>query len=168
VIHQALGRAVPIELSSDLRVRGRVTRLALVSIVALGLVLGLATTLRPTAAILVALALGWATMPAVLAWSLVRPAARYLLAVPASLVTLGLLAICVTALPPASVAATGWLLMTAGVLIGGGLGIWFWYRAIPVPAALEDPFGRGRWMLIAVHVSLVVVGWGLTASTLLA
>ena len=42
MIHEALGRPVPVELTSDRRVRGRVLRLAAVSLVALGLVVGLA------------------------------------------------------------------------------------------------------------------------------
>ena len=42
VIHEALGRAVPVELTGDGRIRGRILRLAAVSLVALGLVTGLA------------------------------------------------------------------------------------------------------------------------------
>jgi hypothetical protein len=59
------------------------------------------------------------------------------------------------------------VLVTAGVLLGGVLGLWFWYRLLPVPAALDDPFSRGRWTLIAVHVSLIVVGLVLAAVELL-
>jgi hypothetical protein len=168
MIHQALGRAVPIELTGDRRIRGRVMRLAVVSLVALGLVTGLAAvTLDVPAAVLAALALGWVLMPAVLAWSLREPRARYLLVVPSSLVTLGLLAICIGWMPASPIAAGGWLLMTLGVGLGGTLGLWLWYRLAPVPSALDDPVAPGRWALIAVHVALVAVGWALAATVLL-
>jgi len=168
VIHRALGRPVPVELTQDPRVRGRVVRLTVVSMVALGLVTGLAAaTLDAPPAVLVCLALGWILMPAFLAWSLRDPRARYLLVVPASLVTLGLLAICVGWMPVSGVAAAGWVLMAAGVALGGGLGLWVWYRVLPVPAALDDPLAPGRWGLIAVHVGLVTIGWVLAATALL-
>jgi hypothetical protein len=167
VIHGALGRPVPVELTSDPRIRARVARLAVVSVVALALVLSLAiATLDTWPMVVVALALGWATMPTILAWSYRRPGARYLLVVPASLVSLALVAVCLVT-PVASVpAAIGWAAMTSGVLLGGLLGIWFWYRLLPVPRALDDPLGRGRWELIALHVALVVVGGVLAATRL--
>jgi len=165
VIHEALGRPVPIELTSDRRIRPRVLRLAAVSVVALGLVWGLASaTLEAPPAITAVLALGWILMPTVLLSSLVVPQARYLLVVPASLVAIGLLAICVGWLPGSPIEATGWLLMTAGVSLGGVLGLWFWFRVAPVPAALDDPYAAGRWALIAIHVTLIVVGWTLVAA----
>lgn len=168
MIHAALGRPVPVELTDDRRVRGRVLRLAAVSLVALGLVAGLATaTLDAPPAVVGALALGWVLMPAVLALSLREVRARYLLVVPSSLVTIGLLAICIGWLPATATAATGWLLMTAGVGLGGALGLWLWYRLLPVPSSLDDPLAPGRWGLIGVHVALVVVGWGLAATALL-
>jgi hypothetical protein len=168
VIHAALGRAVPVELTADRRVRGRVMRLAAVSLVALGLVTGLAAvTLDAPPAVMASLAAGWILMPTALAWSLRELRARYLLVVPSSLVTVGLLAICVGWMPPAAPAAAGWLLMTAGVGLGGALGLWLWFRLLPVPAALDDPLAPGRWALIAVHVALVVVGWTLAATALL-
>lgn len=164
MIHQALGRPVPVELTGDERIRGRVLRLALVSLVALGAVFALAaTTVHPASAVLVLLGAGWVLMPAVLAWSLADARARYLLTVPASLVTLGLLAICVGWLPASAGAAAGWLLVTAGVLLGGSLGLWLWYRLLPVPDSLDDPLAPGRWALIAVHAGLVVVGLMLAA-----
>ena len=168
MIHEALGRAVPIELTDDRRIRHRVLRLAAVSLVALGLLVGLcAATLDAPPVILASLALGWVLMPTVLAGSLREPRARYLLVVPASLVTLGLLAICLGWMPTSEMAAAGWLLMTAGVGLGGMLGLWLWFRLMPVPAALDDPLAPGRWALIAVHVALVVVGWALAATALL-
>jgi len=168
VIHEALGRAVPIELTGDPAIRHRVQRLAAVSLVALGLICGLgAATLDAPPAVLAGLALGWILMPTVLAWSLREPRARYLLVVPSSLVTLGLLAICVGWMPVSAMAAAGWLLMTTGVGLGGVLGLWFWFRLMPVPAALDDPLAPGRWALIAIHVALVVIGWALAATALL-
>lgn len=142
-------------------------RLAATSIVALGLIWGLATaTLDVPAAIGAVLALGWFLMPAVLLWSLAAAGARYVLAVPATLVTVGLLAICLGWLPGSPIAAAGWVLITAGVALGALLGLWFWYRVAPVPTALDDPYARGRWALIGVHVGLIVVGWALAATAL--
>ncbi len=168
MIHSALGRPVPVELTGDPRVQGRVRRLAAVSLVALALITGLAiASLDAPPAVVACLGLGWILMPAVLAWSLVEPRARYLLVVPSSLVTLGLLAICVGWLPGSATAAAGWLVLTAGVVLGAGLGLWAWYRLLPVPAALDDPLAPGRWALIAAHVALVVAGWTLAATALL-
>lgn len=168
MIHQALGRAIPVELTGDERVRNRVLRLAGVSLVALGLVTGLAAaTLDAPPAVMASLAAGWILMPAALTWSLRELRARYLLVVPSSLVTLGLIAICIGWMPPSVMAAAGWLLMTIGVGLGGVLGLWLWFRLLPVPAALDDPLAPGRWALIAVHVALVAIGWSLAASALL-
>jgi hypothetical protein len=168
VIHQALGRPVPIELTDDARIERRVIRLAATSVIALGLLWGLATaTLTIPDLVSLALVIGWIVMPITLLSSLSSPRARYLLVVPAILVTLGLLAICLTALPAAFPAAAGWLLVTAGVVLGGLLGLWFWYRVAPVPAGLDDPYAAGRWALIAIHVALVVVGLSMAATALL-
>jgi hypothetical protein len=168
VIHRALGRPVPVELTGDGRIDGRVKRLTAVSLVALGLVTGLGlATLEAPPAVFALLALGWVLMPAVLASSLRDPALRYLLVVPASLVTLGLLAICIGWLPAQPMAAAGWVLMAAGIGLGGTLGLWLWYRLLPVPGPLDDPLSRGRWLLVSVHIGLVVVGWGLAATALL-
>lgn len=38
------------------------------------------------------------------------------------------------------------------------MGLWFWYRLLPVLESLRDPFASGRWTLIAIHVGLVVCG----------
>jgi hypothetical protein len=168
VIHAALGRSVPIELTRDRRVTWRVRRLTAVSVVALGLIWGLASaTLHAPSAIGVVLAAGWILMPAVLLLSLVTPGARYLLIVPASLVVVGLLAVCVGWLPAAPLAATGWLLMTAGIALGAVLGLLFWYRIAPVAPALDDPYAAGRWALIGLHIALVTVGWAFAATALL-
>jgi hypothetical protein len=152
----------PIELSANPRFATRVKRLAAVSLVALGLIWALASaTLHAPVALNAALAAGWVLMPTMLIASLAEPRLRYALVVPASLVGFGLLAISAWWLPADPVAAGGWLLMTAGVLLGGVLGIWFWLRLLPVPRALDDPFSAGRWALIWVHVGLIVLGLAL-------
>lgn len=167
MIHRALGRAVPIELTTDVRIRDRVARLTLVSLLALGILAGLAavTTEAPPAVVAV-LVTGWLAMPAVLAWSLRRPSARYALVLPASLVSLGLLAICVGWLPASTAASAGWLLLASGVWLGAALGLWLWFRLVPAPAALHDPFAPGRWALIGLHVGLVALGAALAATAL--
>lgn len=147
------------EMTADVGFERRVRRLAGVSSIALGVVFGLATAGGAgEGPVRVALALGWFLMPALLYSSLWRPVLRYLLVVPASLVSLALLAIVGWGLPTALLAATGWILLTAGVLVGGGLGLWFWYRLLPVPPGFHDPFSPGRWALIGVHVGLVAMG----------
>jgi hypothetical protein len=169
VIHEAFGRPVPVELSGDPRMGRRVRRLAATSVVALGLIWALArTTLGIPAAIEGLLLAGWVLMPSSLVLSLAVPRTRYLLAVPASLVTVGLAWICLEWLPAAPLAAAGWLLLTGGIALGGWLGIWLWYRAVPVPAWLDDPEAPGRWTLIAIHVGLVAIGWTLAATALAA
>jgi hypothetical protein len=73
----------------------------------------------------------------------------------------GLVALCLTALPSEPLARAGWVLVTAGILLGGVLGGWFWFRWLPVPASLDAPFAPGRWVLVAVHVSMIVAGLAL-------
>ena len=164
----ALGSRRPIELSADPRFAPRVKRLAATSLVALGFIWALAVvTLDAPTLVVTALAAGWVLMPATLFASLARPRLRYALVAPASLVGGGLLAIAAWWLPADPVAGTGWLLMTAGVLFGGVLGIWFWLRLLPVPPTLDDPFSRGRWAMIAIHIALIVVGLALAAMSLL-
>jgi hypothetical protein len=146
----------------------RVKRLGFVSIVALGLIWAMAVvSLDAPPLVDGALAAGWVLMPLVLFASLAQPRLRYGLLLPGSLVGLGLLAICVGWLPAEATAAAGWLSITAGVLLGSVLGLWFWYRLLPVPAALDDPYAGGRWALIGGHVALIVMGLGLAATALL-
>lgn len=159
MIHRALGRPVPIELTADPRLIRRVRRLAAVSSVALGLIAILAAaTLEVPDPIIVALFAGWLAMPTVLVVSLRRPEFRYGLAVPATLVTFGLGAIVIGWLPDQPIAAVGWVLILAGVLLGGLMGLWFWFRVVPVPARFDQPNAPGRSRLIAVHVGLVIIG----------
>jgi hypothetical protein len=156
-----------VELTADRRFERRVRRLAVVSAVALGLIWALVvTTLETPVAVDVAFAAGWLLMPTILAVSLRSPRARYALVAPASAVSLGLLAVCLGWRPADPLVAAGWVLMTAGVALGGGLGLWLWYRLMPVPPRLDDPFSSGRWALIGVHVALVAVGFGLAATAL--
>ena len=164
---EALRRGTPLELSADRRFAGRIRRLAGTASIALGLIWYLAVaTLDAPPAIGVALAAGWLSMPAILIASLERPLLRYALVIPSTLVGLPLLAISIAWLPVGFLAAAGWLLMTSGILMGGVLGLWFWYRLFPVPAALDDPMSSGRWMLIAVHIGLIVIGAALAATIL--
>jgi hypothetical protein len=167
-VPRSIPGSIPVELSADRRMARRVKRLGFVSLVALGLIWALAVaSLDAPWCVDGALAAGWALMPTILFASLSRPRLRYGLVVPGSLVGVGLIAICGWWLPGEPVAAAGWLSMTAGVLLGSALGLWFWYRLVPVPARLDDPYSPGRWALIGVHVALIVVGWGLAAAPLL-
>lgn len=169
MIHRALHREIPVELTADRRITRRVQRLAAVSAVALGLIWALAVaTLETPAAVEAVLFAGWLLMPSVLVASVVRPPFRYLLVLPAGLVSLGLLAIVAGWLPADPIASVGWLLVLAGVLLGGIMGMWFWYRIAPVPAGLDDLGSRGRWSLIVLHVTLIVLGLALAALPLVA
>lgn len=164
----AVRRATPVELSADPRFAGRVRRLAATAVVALGLIWALATTtLEAPPLVVVMLALGWVTMPSILAASLARPRLRYALVVPSVLVGTGLLAISAAWLPSNAFASAGWVLLTVGVLLGGLLGLWFWFRLAPVPEGLDDPFSRARMALIGVHVTLIVAGLSLAALALI-
>ena len=167
MIHAALGRPVPVELTGDRRIVRRVKRLAATSAVALGLIWGLAVaTLHVPSGISLALAAGWVLMPATLVASLARPSLRYWLVVPATFVSIGLLALCASWLPAAPIPALGWVSTTIGVLLGGGMGFWLWFRILPVPRVLDDPGSRWRWGLIVVHVGLIVGGVVMSAEAL--
>jgi len=149
----------PVELTSDAAFARRIIRLAVTSSIALGLVWLLAiVTLDAHPGVGASLALGWLMMPSILFLSLRRPKLRYALAIPSALVGLPLLIICASNLPEGQVARTGWLLLTAGILSGGALGVWFWFRWLPVPSRLHAPFSPGRWALVGLHVAFVVSG----------
>lgn len=155
-----------VELSADPGFAHRVRRLVAVSAVALGVVTYLAaTTTAAPLGTLAMLAAGWLMMPIILASSLRRPKLRYGLVAPASLVGGGLIWLCLGWLPGDPTTAAGWVLVTAGVLLGGTLGSWFWYRLAPVPAVMELPFSAARLALIAVHTGLVVLGVALILSS---
>ncbi len=127
--------------------------------VALGLIWWLAVvTLDIHPVIDLSLAAGWVLMPSLLMLSLRRPLLRYALVVPSSLVGVPLLVIAASGVAEGVVATVGWQILTAGILLGGALGIWFWFRWLPVPGWLHDPFSPHRWLLVALHVGLVLGG----------
>lgn len=164
----AVSRPRPVELSTDPGFARRIKRLGWTSLVALGVITALAAlTLDVPLPLTSALAAGWLLMPAILFASLDHPLLRYGLALPASLVGVPLLAILVAWLPGAPLPAIGWALMTSGVAMGGLLGIWFWYRLLPVPRSLDDPYAAGRLALIGIHIGLIVVGMALAATALI-
>ncbi len=159
-----LGR-VGVEMSDDPHFLPRIRRLAAVSSVALGLIwfLAIRTTEPHSSAIDGALFAGWILMPTVLWASIRRPEIRPTVFLPSALVTVGLIALCLMSLPSNSAVRAGWILITAGILFGGVLGGWFWFRWFPVPASLDDPFGSGRWTLVGLHIAMIVAGLVLVA-----
>ena len=162
VIRSARERPQPVEMTSDPRFAARVVRLAVTSVIALGAIFAQwAWTGNGNPTILIALGGGWILMPTLLIVSLRRPQFRYGVVVPAAAVSLALVAICLGNSPPSPTARSGWLLISSGVLLGGLLGAWFWFRWLPVPRQLDDPYSPGRWAMIAVHVGLIVAGLGL-------
>ncbi len=144
-----------IELTGNRLFAHRVRRLVAISTVALGVIWGLAFIDAAPAWVLVLLAVGWVSMPTILAASLKRPSLRFGLVVPAGAVSFGLIGMVATA-PGETV--VGWLLITAGILLGGFLGVWFWFRWIPVPRILDDPFSWPRVALVGLHLALILVG----------
>lgn len=154
-----------IEMSADPLFLPRVRRLGAVSSIALGVIwlLALRTTEPHSTAIDTALLSGWILMPTVLWASIRRPELRPFVFVPSALVTVGLAALCLTALPDDAAIRGGWLLVTGGILFGGVLGGWFWFRWFPVPAAFDSPFGFPRWALIGAHVGMILAGMALVA-----
>lgn len=136
------------------RLHPRVRRLAVVSSIALGLVWWLSLDVSGAGALeRWGLLAGWVLMPATLVASLFDAWARFAVGVPASLVSLVALRLTWLEFPSA-----GWMLLAAGVLLGGMLGMWSWFRWAPIPAMFRAPYGRGRRALIAVHVALTAAG----------
>lgn len=149
----------PVEMTTDPGFTARIRRLIGVSIVALGSITLLVFVVAdagwlPTALLISA----WVLMPALLAYSLSKPVWRYLLALPAVAASVALLLVAIESTGP-SWAWAGWWMMTIGVLSGGSLGTWFWYRWLPVPRPLDEPFSRGRWVLVSIHAGLIATGW---------
>lgn len=166
-MRDALARRTPVELSAEPRFAARIRRLAATATVALGALWWLSVaTLEAPAVVDLALLSGWILMPAILVASLAEPRWRYALVLPSALIGAPLLGICAFWLHPWAIAAAGWILVTAGILFGSLLGVWFWYRLLPVPVALDEPFSPGRWVLIAAHIALIVVGLLLAATPL--
>ena len=153
---------MPLELSDDPRFARRIVRLAVTSMIMLGVIFALAlNTPHPARSVVIALALGWMLMPTLLLTSLRWPRVRYGLLVPSTLVSLSLVAISVNQSSQDLMTWAGWWSLTFGVLLGGLMGVWFWFRWLPVPVLFHDPFSRARWALIVLHVALVVIGAGL-------
>ncbi len=158
------GRA-GIEMSGHALFVPRIRRLAGVSSIALGIiwVLAITTTRSHAAAIDGGLLLGWILMPTVLRISIRHPEVRPMVSLPSALVTVGLLTLCLTALPADAAVSAGWLLITGGILFGDVLGGWFWFRWFPVPPFLDAPFGPARWVLVGAHVAMITAGIALVA-----
>lgn len=144
-----------VELTADAGMTRRVRRLVAVSAVALGVIVLLAVRDDGPGWVVALLAVGWVLMPVFLWASLSRPRLRYLLMLPATAVTIGLVGMTIAA---GGTSAVGWLILTLGIASGGFLGLWFWYRWFPVPFALDDPYGMPRIGLVGLHVGLVLVG----------
>ena len=151
----------PVEMTTDPGFVKRVNRLVAISATALGLIFFLAVATTDAGWMAYGLLLtGWVSMPTLLARSVTRPAWRYLLTIPASLTTVGVMIVALGY--DGSVLATlGWWSIAAGLGVGGTLGAWFWYRWMPVPRIFDRPFSAGRWALIATHAGLVLLGVGL-------
>jgi hypothetical protein len=148
-----------VEVTADRAFTRRVARLSIVSALMLGAIWAAARASRQGhPAIGYLLTSGWVLMPVVLLASLRRPRLRYALILPATLVTIGVAATFATVGSFDTRATAGWALVTSGVLLGDTLGVWFWFRLFPVPRALDDPFSRGRWVVVGLHVALVVTG----------
>jgi hypothetical protein len=152
-----------VELTTDRLFAHRIRRLVVISAVALGVIFGLAFANDGETWMLVLLGIGWVTMPTILALSLRRPLLRYALLVPASAVSIGLIGMTLGA--PDSTGA-GWLLITLGILLGGGLGAWFWFRWFPVPRPFDDPYGVPRVTLVGLHIGLVLIGMAMVIAGL--
>ena len=159
--------ASPRELTGDPAFARRVVRLTAVSAVALGLMslLWRSSTEAPRVldALLVA---GWVTMPLLLAASLHRPRLRIALTAPALLVAAPVTAAALGAPGVDTPAQVGWGVVAVGLWLGMALGGWLWYRLLPVPAPLDNPFSRARWVLIAGHVSAIVCGLAIVLAVL--
>lgn len=148
-----------VEMTDDPLFAGRIKRLVGVSVVALGLITLLVAVCAesPGWVPVTLMAIGWVLMPSILAMSLRQPWLRYLLSLPAVAVSAALLLVSIQA-SGSSWATAGWWLMTGGVLMGGSLGTWFWYRWLPVPRPLDTPTAPGRMAMILVHVLCIVCG----------
>lgn len=158
-----LSTASGVELTADRLFAHRIRRLIVISTVALGAIFGLAFADDAEMWMLVLLGIGWATMPTILALSLRRPLLRYALLVPASAVSIGLIGLTLGA-PGAT--GGGWLLITLGILLGGALGAWFWFRWFPVPRPFDDPYGTPRVALVGLHIGLVLIGMAMVVAGL--
>lgn len=149
-----------LEMTRDRLFTHRVRRLVWVSIFALGVIWVMAFLDDAPNWVLALLAAGWLLMPSILAVSLRRPMMRYALVIPATIVPVGLMWMVLTA---SEATLTGWILMAVGILFGGLLGMWFWFRWFPVPRVFADPYGGPRIALVGIHIALVLAGAAMVA-----
>ncbi len=143
-----------LEFTHDRAFEARIRRLSVVSLVALAVIMGLAIRDDAPPGVVLLLVAGWILMPTLLRLSLLRPGLRYGLAVPATLYAGGLTLFSLSD-PPS---AAGWWIITGALWFGALLGMWLWFRWLPVPRPLADPFGPARLALVAIHISAVLVG----------
>jgi hypothetical protein len=144
-----------IEMTANRPFEHRIRRLIAVSTVALGVIWWLALADGAGVWMLALLGTGWVLMPPILALSLRRPMLRLALLVPAGAMSVGLVGMTLAA---SDATGVGWLLITLGILVGGSLGAWFWFRWLPVPRVFDDPYGAPRVALIGLHIGLVLTG----------
>lgn len=147
-----------VELTHDPSFEARIRRLSVVSLIALGTITWLAIRDDASMPVVLLLATGWILMPTVLRASLRRPALRYGLSIPATLVAGGLTLFSATLPDGGGSSVAGWWTITASLWFGALLGMWLWFRWLPVPERLAEPFGFARLVLVSVHIGGVVVG----------
>lgn len=155
----AFSRGAPgVELTHDPPFEARIRRLSVVSLIALGAITGLAIRDGASTTVVLLLTTGWVLMPTVLRASLRRPGLRYALSIPATLVAGGLTLFSTTLSGNGDPAVVGWWMITVSLWFGAALGMWLWYRWIPVPRWLDAPFGLGRLVLVTLHIGGVLIG----------
>jgi hypothetical protein len=160
---RASGARSGVELTGDRMFSHRIRRLVGVSLVALGVITWLAVRSEGSNWAITLLVIGWILMPTLLFVSLSMPLLRYLLVVPGTTVSIGLIGMTVGA---DGTEALGWFLIFLGITVGGLMGMWFWYRWVPVPRMLDDPYGWPRLTVLALHIGFILIGAALVfAST---
>ena len=154
-------RGPGVELTRDPAFTRRVRRLVWISSIALGVITLLAVRDDASAWVIVLMLVGWLLMPVLLHLSIDNPRLRRGLLVPGTSFTLGGLGMAVATVGALSV---GWWLIAAGLMLGGTQGVWFWFRWMPVPGHLDDPFAWPRLGVVGVHVALLLVGIAVVAA----
>jgi hypothetical protein len=151
-------RAPGVELTHDRTFEARIRRLSVVSLFALGTITWLAIRDDASSTVVLLLTAGWISMPTVLRASLRRPGLRYALSVPATLFAGGLTLFSTSLADLEATSAAGWWTITVSLWFGAVLGMWLWFRWLPVPAWLTDPFGPGRLAFVTAHIGGVLIG----------
>jgi hypothetical protein len=150
--------APAVELTHDRSFEARIRRLSIVSLIALGTITWLAIRDDASLAVVLLLTAGWILMPTLLRASLRRPLLRYGLSIPATLSAGGLTLFCLARPDLGGASVAGWWTITASLWFGALLGMWLWFRWLPVPTWLGDPFGPGRLALVTIHIGGVLIG----------